>query len=170
MKVVNLYAGPGTGKSTICAALFAELKYEDHDVEMVREFAKDLVWDKRFHEMRIPGFILGEQSKRLYNVAPQVKLVITDGPILLTRVYDKNEAQKQLALDIYNEFDNLDIFLLRTKQYNPNGRIQNEQEAREKDEEILEMLYDLEVPFCPLFADRTAPNNIVEILKERNWI
>lgn len=43
--VVNLFGGPGCGKSTTMARLFADLKTRGLNVEMVSEFAKDLVYE-----------------------------------------------------------------------------------------------------------------------------
>ena len=48
--VVNLFGAPGSGKSTGAAWVYSNLKLalpEDKDisVELVTEFAKDLVWD-----------------------------------------------------------------------------------------------------------------------------
>ena len=170
MRVVNLFAGPGTGKSTTAAALFAELKYQDHDVELVREFAKDLVWQKRQQDMRIPGFILGEQIYRMETVAPQVKLVVTDSPLLLTRVYDSSKALGQLALDVHNRYDSLNIFLKRVKAYNPNGRNETEEQARMKDAEIFSMLETLKIPFVHVTANRNAVPVIVKLINEKGWL
>ena len=39
--VINLFGGPGCGKSTTMARLFADLKARGYNVEMVSEFAKD---------------------------------------------------------------------------------------------------------------------------------
>ena len=50
-KVINLFGNPGSGKSTVAAYLFSELKSRGLEVELVTETAKDLVWDedrKRF--------------------------------------------------------------------------------------------------------------------------
>lgn len=44
--IVNLVAGPGTGKSTTMAGVFYKLKSLGIDCEMVTEFAKELVWEK----------------------------------------------------------------------------------------------------------------------------
>lgn len=41
-KVINLYGGPGTGKSTTAAMLFAKMKLAGFNCEYVPEFAKDL--------------------------------------------------------------------------------------------------------------------------------
>lgn len=168
-KVINLYGGPGTGKSTVAAALFAELKWRDVDVELVREFAKDLVWADRYHHMRIPAFILGEQSYRLATVAQSVDITITDSPILLTRVYDKEGAQPALAKEIYDRYDNLDVLLTRTKQYNPNGRVQTEGEAIKKDSEIERMLCTLGVSFVTIPADPQAALKIAGEALKRGW-
>lgn len=43
--IVNLYGGPGTGKSTGAAYIFSKLKMDGIDAEYVTEFAKDKVWE-----------------------------------------------------------------------------------------------------------------------------
>ena len=40
--VVNLFGGPGTGKSTTMAHVFAELKWRGYDCEMSNEYAKEV--------------------------------------------------------------------------------------------------------------------------------
>ena len=42
--LVNFYAGPGAGKSTGAAYIFAKLKMKGIDSEYVSEYAKDRVW------------------------------------------------------------------------------------------------------------------------------
>ena len=46
--VINLFAGPGVGKSTTAARVFAELKLKGVNCEMALEFAKDKVWEESF--------------------------------------------------------------------------------------------------------------------------
>ena len=46
MIVVNLYGGPGSGKSTTAAGIFSELKMLGLNTELVTEYAKDKVWEK----------------------------------------------------------------------------------------------------------------------------
>jgi adenylate kinase family enzyme len=41
---VNLFGSPGTGKSTMAASIFAELKWRGVDCEIVTEYAKELTW------------------------------------------------------------------------------------------------------------------------------
>ena len=44
--VVNLFAGPGAGKSTGATYIFSKLKMLGIDAEYVSEFAKDKVWEE----------------------------------------------------------------------------------------------------------------------------
>lgn len=44
--VVNLFGGPGSGKSTGAAYVFARLKMLGYNAELVTEFAKDKTWEK----------------------------------------------------------------------------------------------------------------------------
>ena len=43
--VINLIGSPGTGKSTLASELFSKMKWKGHDVELVSEYAKELIHD-----------------------------------------------------------------------------------------------------------------------------
>ena len=49
--MVNLWGGPGTGKSTLMADVFAELKWRGVDCEQAPEFAKEKVWESTDSEL-----------------------------------------------------------------------------------------------------------------------
>ena len=49
---VNLFGGPSTGKSTLCASIFSELKIKGVDCEMALEYVKDLVWEESFEKIK----------------------------------------------------------------------------------------------------------------------
>ena len=44
MLIIQLYAAPGSGKSTGAAYIFSKLKMAGVNAELVTEFAKDKVW------------------------------------------------------------------------------------------------------------------------------
>ena len=48
MKVINIFGGPGTGKSVTAAKLFAELKIQNKNCELITEYAKELVYDESY--------------------------------------------------------------------------------------------------------------------------
>ena len=81
MIVVNLLAGPGTGKSTTAAGTFAELKHRGHRVELVTEVAKEMCYEGVPHPFD-QRYILTEQRHRLERLVGQVDIVISDAPLI----------------------------------------------------------------------------------------
>lgn len=174
MKIVNLFAGPGTGKSTTAAALFAELKYRGVNCEYIPEFAKDAAWEGRSKKFfQAQQYIYGKQSWRFDRVKSEVDIMVTDCPLLMGLVYvPKDFAISSLSKVIredYNRYQNLNFFLKRNKPFNPKGRNQNEEEAKALDNEILEMLRDQQVGFDALEFGRKNPAEIIECMVRHNW-
>ena len=165
-KIVNLYAGTGTGKSTMCAALFAELKFRDIDCEMATEYAKDVVWEKSFDKLKCQPYVFGKQLHRLSRLNGQVDYVITDSPVLLSLIYDLDKSQEfvNYALKEYKKFNNLNFFLERRKKYNPNGRMQTEKEAKEKDKEIKRLLDNNKIQYYNVISERKSVIPIVGMI------
>ena len=149
MFVVNLYGGPGTGKSTTAAGVFSGLKMRGCNVELVTEVAKDLVWGERMFDLSNQILVFGEQYHRLFRLKGKVECIITDSPLFLSVVYGENETDtfKALVQEKYNEFENVDIFLEREKEYNPIGRTQKtEEEAVEVDKKVIDGLQQFIYP------------------------
>ena len=136
--IVNLYAGPGTGKSTTAAWLFAHLKKEGVNAELVTEYAKDKVWEESHKVLHNQVYVFGKQHHRLKRLLGKVDVVITDSPIMMGIVYDVegNVPLKELAYYEYSKMSNINFFLERSKKYNPAGRNQNEEEAIIMDKKI----------------------------------
>lgn len=65
MLVVNLFGGPGSGKSTCAAGVFTLLKLSGVNAELVTEYAKDLTWEKRHVTLANQHYIFGKQLQRL---------------------------------------------------------------------------------------------------------
>lgn len=138
MKVINLWAGPGAGKSTTAAGLFHLFKVNDHKAELVTEYAKDLVYERR--DMSDQLMILAQQNKRLRRLQGHVDWVITDSPIPLGLIYSREPWNEPWFYDcveaVFNQYDNYNVVLHRTKAYQDYGRNQTEEEARALDEQI----------------------------------
>ena len=58
---VNIFAGPGAGKSTLAAGLFWYMKQRGEKCELVREFAKELVWTENFRTLDCRSYVTGKQ-------------------------------------------------------------------------------------------------------------
>ena len=144
--IVNLYGGPGSGKSTGAAYLFAKLKMAGVDAEYVTEFAKDKVWEGSQEAFKCQFYISGKQAFRISRCFGKVDVIITDSPIMLGSIYANMNGRQALAKACIEEAkryagNSLDIVLKRVKQYNPNGRNQTEQESRGIDGVVRSMLF-----------------------------
>ena len=139
-KVINLFGGPGCGKSTGAAYIFSLLKMKGMNVELVTEFAKDKTWEHNSKALTCQPYVFGKQSYRMDRCADEVDIIITDSPLFLSAMYnfDSNIEPEftQTVIKKFNEFENYNFFLKRLKEYNPKGRNQTEEEARELDNKI----------------------------------
>lgn len=145
MKLINLFAGPGTGKSTTATALFAELKYMGVNCEYVAEYAKDAAWEKRGKKFfKAQQLIWGKQSFRLEKLRDEVDIAVTDSPLLLGLVYMPDDfampSMRQAIVEDHLRYDSLNVMLRRNKSYNTKGRNQTKEEALELDKKIWDML------------------------------
>ena len=144
--IVNLYGGPGTGKSSGAAYIFARLKMAGIDAEYVTEFAKDKVWENNTEAFKCQFYISGKQSFRISRCFGKVDVIITDSPIRLGKIYADLIGRPQLGLacleeaNQYSAGQTIEIFLNRVKPYNTNGRNQSEEEAKKIDDMVKEML------------------------------
>lgn len=142
--VVNLFAGPGAGKSTTAAGLFFELKSRGINCELAAEYAKDLTWEERHRTFQNQVYIFGKQHHRIFRLLGQVEVVITDSPLLLSVVYDgeKRETLKQLVYEEHRKMWTYNVFIKRMKKFNPKGRVHDLEESRALDNMILDALDD----------------------------
>lgn len=172
--VINLIGSPGTGKSTLASELFAKMKWLGYDVELVSEYAKELVWEQRHETFKNELYIFAKQQHRLFRLKGKVKYIITDRPLILSLFYnnkygDKSETFKNLVLEEVGKFKNIDIFLNRTKPYVTKGRNESEEESKVFAEEILSLVKE----YCPnhLVLDALegiTSDKILELLSNDN--
>lgn len=174
-KVINFYGGPGTGKSTMAAMTFAELKFRGHNTELIPEYAKDATWEKRGEKIfASQDYIFGKQHFRLSRVAPEVDFTVTDSPLLLSLVYIPGNfgmpSLKKVVKEAYDLYDNLNFFVLRTKVYNPSGRNQTLEQAQELDTRIMAELQKALIDVYVVPYGRDVPEKVVATMQAKGWI
>ena len=164
--VINIYGGPGAGKSTAALQLVAELKKRGINADYVSEYAKELVYTKNFDKLdgsvQNHREIFYEQKSRLDVMLAGAEVVVTDSPLPLNAVYlkDKSDTYKQNVITQFNQYHNFNILIERdlSAPFETEGRIHNLEESMEKDTEIVSMLYENQIPF-----QRFDRNDIAEI-------
>ena len=146
MKIINIFSGPGSGKSTTAAGLFYQMKCLGLEVELVTEYAKDMVWEHRHNILEDQIYIFAKQQRRISRLREhKIDWVITDSPIPLGLCYMKAEQQNlaftQVVMHVFNSYENHNFYLKRNVEYNPNGRNQkNVSEAQDVDDKLMHML------------------------------
>ena len=139
--IVNLFAGPGAGKSTLAAHAFSLLKYEGINCELVTEYAKTRVWKEDHNTLKDQIYVFAKQRHKLIYLKNKVDVVITDSPILLSLVYgDTSDSFKVVVIQEHLALRNLNIWVDRVKPYKTDGRNQNEDEALSIDNALKEQI------------------------------
>lgn len=165
MKVINMFGGPCTGKSTLAAGLFHYMKCQGCDVELVTEYAKDMVYEQRTNIMEDQVYIHAKQYRRISRLRDKVEYVITDSPILLAAAYAIEgyySALEPLVIQTFCSFDNVNFLIRRpNEEYKQDGRIQNELQAIEKDELIVSLLTKSNQPYTVI--NSRHPNTIHQL-------
>lgn len=161
--VVNLFAGPGAGKSTLAAGIFYELKSRGINCELATEFVKDLVWEERHKAINNQIYIFAKQHHRITRLLGEVDVIITDSPLLNTLIYGKFEdvILDQLAKYEHCKLWTFNCFIKRAKGYNPKGRNHTSNEARALDINIANMLDDENIPYEVYFGNAEGKDKIV---------
>jgi hypothetical protein len=135
MIAVNLFGPPGAGKTTTAEFVASYMKNRYYYMQLVTEYAKDMVYSKRNHEMSNQIYLLAKQYKRMkdLDLYKSVPILITDSPIRLCAVYARGlPYEKELLAMIpalESEFTNVNVLVKRVKPYNPSGRNQTEEES-----------------------------------------
>lgn len=176
--VINAYGGPGSGKSTTCLHLVSELKKLGFSAEYVSEYAKELVYDKKYElldgslEHQID--ILLEQNKRVERLVGNVDFIISDSPILLSPIYvnKPNEEFTNLVKELDSHYNSFTFFVKRNiNDFQTEGRIHTLEESIEIDSDIEQFLYDNDIYYGTYThdtVDKIIPNCITTFSKMNN--
>ena len=133
----------------MCFGVFAWLKWRNIDCEIAPEFAKECVWHDTTSLLEDQTAVFGEQHRRIFGLKKKVDVVLTDSPLILSVIYDRHHTQylHDMVLSEFCKCNNLNFFLIRSKKYNPKGRLQTEEEAQKIDNQIIEFLELHSIPF-----------------------
>ena len=163
--VVNLYGGPGVGKTTAAHRIMAALSERGVVCEYVPEYAKELVWDlnspfsstaaRAEAALALDGSVASqraiwaEQSTRVNRLLGQCDVVVCDSPTPLSLVYLSIDSVagadyadfRELVMADYASHDNLNVLVERGRTpYETTGRLQSAGEAHDADGLVRDLL------------------------------
>lgn len=168
VKVINFFGGPGIGKSTTAAEVFQKMKLMQLNVELVTEYAKDVTWRGMTKVLQDELYVFAKQQHRIRMCSDQVEYIVTDSPLVLPLIYDRDNRAcfKPLVMEVFNEYENYNFLLTRTKPYAAVGRSQTESQAREVDGEIENLLTELNLPYYRINTEEAWEQIRKVVLKE----
>lgn len=168
MQIVNLWGAPSSGKSTTAAGLFFLMKINKKKVELVTEYAKNLIWSERLKMFDEQIYVLAKQNHSQSRLKNKVDYVITDSPLPLAIHYaPKNylPSFNSLVMEQFNCYENINILLKRTSHtYENIGRKHNEKEAVQIHLDLIELMKENNIPYIEFEASPTTPQEIFNYL------
>jgi hypothetical protein len=172
-KVINIIGGPGSDKSLFSAAIVLHLSLHGKTVETIPDFAKSLVWQQNFEVLKNQYFIAQRQFEMLNLIDGQVHFLITECSLPQVLFYNENYAEnicdiaktREQILQWYRQNDNVNVLVKRgDKKYVRSGRFQDEEQAREVDQGLREILEREQLPYTELPPDLKAIHAFAETL------
>jgi hypothetical protein len=175
-KIINLFAGPGAGKSTIASGLFHELKKRHISCDAPYEFPKELAWNESNKEIKDQLYVIANQHRGIVRSYGIVDYIILDSPLLLSLAYRDNytseypanlygESFERMMLDIHNKYDNINIFLERPEKTHENeGRFHDEKRSFDLDKKIMLILKENNINFIKIKVNDQTINSILGLV------
>lgn len=176
-KIINLFGGPGIGKSSIASGLTYKLKKKHITCDNPYEFPKQLAWDENHLAIRDQLYVLANQHRGIVKSFDKVDYIILDSPILLSLVYRSvysgieypatlyGESFDKMVLDIHNQYDSLNVVLKRTLGgYNDKERYQSLEESKQLDEAIENTLLKNDISYHLVEVGDKTVDDILKLL------
>jgi len=140
--IINLFGGPGIGKSSIAAGLVYKLKRKHISCDAPYEFPKALAWDNN-------GVAIKDQF---------------DSQTYPTCLYGKEFDD--LIIFMNNYYSSLNIVLKRSEEgiHNDKERYQNLEDSIHLDNAIKAKLEEFQIPYIEVDVNKNTVNKILELI------
>ena len=174
-KIINLFGGPGVGKSTTAAKIYHELQMAGYECDLPYEFPKQVAWEDNRSQITDQLFIFAGQHRNIVRSYGKVDYIILDSPILLSLVYKNlyNEGFPsflygnnfdRMALDVFKGYNNINFNIERKSksEYIKEGRFQTYDESVKVDNMIVKTLVDNNIDYIPIRQSKDIGMKIVQ--------
>ena len=176
-KLINLFGGPGIGKSSISAGITYKLKKKHISCNNPYEFPKTLAWDKNYPAIQDHLYVFANQHRGIAQSYGKVDYIIIDSPILFSTIYHSyytkgypaeyyGESFHKMVVDLHNKYDNLNILLKRSSsEINEKERFQNLKQSIEIDDLCKAKLEEHNLPYHEIEVGKNTVKDILKLLK-----
>jgi hypothetical protein len=170
-KVINFCAGPSAGKTTAALRVSSILKERRQNVLYVSEIAMSMVVQERLAELDDQLYLLGQQAHQLYAAKDRFDYVVTDSPLFMGIHYMQKgqkkysgtwkHSLKNMILHTFFQYENYTYFVERgDRKFLQLGRVQDEEESKAIDSEILKILHDNQIDYRSVSGGDEAIDNL----------
>ena len=175
-RLVNLFAGPGAGKSGIAAGITYKLKKKHISCNNPYEFPKTLAWDKNYPAIQDQLYVFANQHRGIAQSYGKVDYIIIDSPILFSTIYHSyytsgypaefyGQSFHDMVVDLHKKYDNLNIMLKRTDGSHDEGeRFQDLEESLAIDKLCIEKLEEHDIPYHEVIVDDKTVETILKLI------
>src|SRR5210317_1994617 len=179
-KLVNLFGGPGIGKSTIAAGIFYKLKKKHISSNNPYEFPKTLAWDKNYPAIQDQLYVFANQHRGIAQSYGKVDYIIIDSPILFSTIYHSyytkgypaeyyGETFHNIVVDLHKQYDSINILLERSDTiHNDDERFQSYEQSIEIDKLCKKILDDNGFAYHTIKVGKNSVKDILKIIKNEN--
>ena len=176
-KLINLFGGPGIGKSSIANGVTYKLKKKHISCNNPYEFPKRLAWDQNIPAIKDQLFVFANQPRGIAECYGKVDYIVIDSPIMFSLIYHSYYTKgypaefygdhfKNLVVDLHKKYDNINILLERAETiHNDDERFQNLQESLEIDKLCKKILDEHNIPYHVVKVNEKSVKNILKLLK-----
>jgi len=145
---INLFGGPGSGKSVLACYIRAELAFKGYNIELISEAIKEWTFIPRIPKGCDGFYLLANQIQQEdIRLRAGVDIIVSDSPVFLQYFYAQHHnvplqnAALVAALGYEELYASICIMLQRKDRfYNSLGRYETLEQAKAIDENMKEML------------------------------
>lgn len=163
--VINLFGGPGVGKSTIASGLFYHMKIAGYNAELTGEYVKGKVYEGAKYPFKDQLYTYACQNKLIRQMVGKVDYIICDSPLFLSVIYQVDETPlfTEFAVENFNRYNNVNFLIKRNHKYQPTGRLHTEKQSCEISNNLEMKMQEYNVQYTSLSSGE-AVDKILEKL------
>ena len=175
--LINLFGGPGIGKSSIAAGITYKLKKKHISCNNPYEFPKLLAWDKNNEAIKDQLYVLANQHRGIAQSYGKVDYIVIDSPIMFSLIYKTyynkgypaefyGEHFNHMIVDLHKKYDNINILLERSDEgkHNDDERYQTLKESLDIDKLCKNILDENNIPYHVVKVNKNTVKEIMKIL------